>query len=57
MVNYRVERYFGEYDWGENPEVLDGKKIIANISLSRQFNRNGGGYYKAADYYFLPSKH
>jgi transposase len=40
------------YDWGENLESLDGKKIIANISLSQQVNRNGAGYYNADDFLY-----
>jgi transposase len=40
------------YDWGENLESLDGKKIIANISLSKQVNRNGAGYYNVDDFLY-----
>jgi transposase len=40
------------YDWGENLESLDGKKIIANISLSKQVNRNGSGYYNVDDFLY-----
>jgi transposase len=34
------------YDWG------DRKKIIANISLSKQVNRNGVGYYNVDDFLY-----
>jgi transposase len=40
------------YDWGENLESLDNKKIIANISLSKQVNRNGVGYYNVDDFLY-----
>lgn len=42
------------YDWGENLETLDSKKIIANISLTKQVNRNGAGYYNADDFLYDP---
>jgi len=43
------------YDWGENLESLAGKKIIANIGLSKQVNhRNGGGYYTIDDFLYDP---
>jgi len=40
------------YDWGENLETLDRKGIIANISLSKQVNRNGAGYYNVDDFLY-----
>jgi transposase len=40
------------YDWGKNLETLDRKGIIANISLSKQVNRNGAGYYNVDDFLY-----
>jgi transposase len=40
------------YDWGENLESLDSNKTIANISLSRQVNRNGAGYFTVDDFLY-----
>jgi transposase len=40
------------YDWGDNLESLDNKNIIGNISLSKQVNRNGAGYYNADDFLY-----
>ena len=42
------------YDWGENLESLDSKKIIANISLTKQVNRNGADYYNADEFLYDP---
>ncbi|MFC1910297.1 IS1182 family transposase, partial [Chloroflexota bacterium] len=43
------------YDWGENLESLAGKKIIANIGLSKQVNhRNGVGYFTVDDLLYDP---
>src|SRR4030043_102492 len=43
------------YDWGENLESLAGKKIIANIGLSKQVNhRNGAGYFTVDDFLYDP---
>jgi transposase len=43
------------YDWGENLESLAGKKIIANIALSKQVNhRNGAGYFTVDDFLYDP---
>jgi len=40
------------YDWGENLESLDSNKTIANISLSKQVNRNGAGYFTVDDFLY-----
>jgi IS5 family transposase len=41
------------YDWGENLELLDSKKTIANISISKQANRwNGPGYFAVDDFLY-----
>ena len=40
------------YDWGENLESLDSNKTIANISLSKQINRNGAGYFTVDDFLY-----
>jgi transposase len=45
------------YDWGENLESLDAKKITGNISLSKQVNRNGAGYYNADDFLYDYENH
>jgi IS5 family transposase len=42
------------YDWGENLELLDTNKTIANISLSKPVNRNGAGYFTVDDFLFDP---
>ena len=42
------------YDWGENLELLDNNKTIANISLSKQVNRNGAGYFTVDDFLYDP---
>jgi transposase len=42
------------YDWGENLESLDSNQTIANISLSKQTNRNGAGYYTVDDFLYDP---
>ena len=42
------------YDWGENLESLDRNKTIANISLSKQVNRNGAGYFAVDDFLYDP---
>ena len=42
------------YDWGENLESLDSNKTIANISLSKQVNRNGAGYFAVDDFLYDP---
>jgi transposase len=43
------------YDWGENLEALNSKKIIANIGLSKQVNhRNGVGYFTVDDFLYDP---
>ena len=43
------------YDWGENLESLAGKKIIANIGLSKQANhRNGAGFFTVDDFLYDP---
>ena len=42
------------YDWGENLESLDRNKTIANISLSKQVNRNGAGYFTVDDFLYDP---
>ena len=42
------------YDWGENLESLDRNKTIANISLSKQVNRNGAGYFIVDDFLYDP---
>src|SRR4030043_1974751 len=43
------------YDWGENLEALNSKKIIANIGLSKQVNRNGAGYFTVDDFLYDPA--
>jgi transposase len=40
------------YDWGENLELLASNQTIANISLSKQINRNGAGYYTVDDFLY-----
>jgi transposase len=40
------------YDWGENLESLARNKTIANISLSKQANRNGAGYFTVDDFLY-----
>jgi len=40
------------YDWGENLESLANNQIIANISLSKQVNRNGAGYFTVDDFLY-----
>jgi transposase len=40
------------YDWGENLESLNSNKTIANISLSKQVNRNGSGYFTVDDFLY-----
>ena len=42
------------YDWGENLESLANNKTIANISLSKQVNRNGAGYFTVDDFLYDP---
>jgi len=42
------------YDWGENLESLAGNNTIANISLSKQVNRNGVGYFTVDDFLYDP---
>jgi transposase len=42
------------YDWGENLELLDNNKTIANIALSKQVNRNGAGYFTVDDFLYDP---
>jgi len=42
------------YDWGENLESLASNKTIANISLSKQVNRNGAGYFTVDDFLYDP---
>jgi IS5 family transposase len=42
------------YDWGENLELLDNNKTIANISLTKQVNRNGAGYFTVDDFLYDP---
>jgi len=45
------------YDWGENLESLDSKKITGNISLTKQVNRNGAGYYNTDDFCYDTENH
>jgi len=41
------------YDWGENLELLDSNKTIANIGISKQANRwNGAGYFSVEDFLY-----
>jgi transposase len=40
------------YDWGENLEALNSNETIANISLSKQVNRNGLGYFTVDDFLY-----
>jgi transposase len=40
------------YDWGENLELLASNQTIANISLSKQRNRNGAGYFTVDDFLY-----
>ena len=42
------------YDWGENLEALESNQTIANISLSKQVNRNGAGYFTVDDFLYDP---
>jgi len=42
------------YDWGENLEALNSNNTIANISLSKQVNRNGAGYFTVDDFLYDP---
>jgi hypothetical protein len=42
------------YDWGENLEALNSNETIANISLSKQVNRNGAGYFTVDDFLYDP---
>jgi len=42
------------YDWGENLESLAGKKIIANIALSKQVNHRNSGYFTVDDFLYDP---
>jgi transposase len=42
------------YDWGENLESLAGKKITANIGLSKQVNHRNGGYFTVDDFLYDP---
>ncbi|HEU65755.1 MAG TPA: IS1182 family transposase, partial [Chloroflexi bacterium] len=42
------------YDWGENLESLAGKKIIANIALSKQVNHRNSGYSTVDDFLYDP---
>jgi IS5 family transposase len=42
------------YDWGENLEALNSNETIANISLSKQVNRNGLGYFTVDDFLYDP---
>jgi transposase len=45
------------YDWGENLESLDSKKITGNICLTKQVNRNGAGYYNVDDFLYDSENH
>jgi transposase len=41
------------YDWGENLELLNSNKTIANIGISKQANtRNGAGYFTVDDFLY-----
>jgi transposase len=41
------------YDWGENLELLNSNKTIANIGISKQANRwNGTGYFSVEDFLY-----
>jgi transposase len=41
------------YDWGENLELLNSNKTIANIPISKQANRwNGPGYFAVDDFLY-----
>jgi transposase len=40
------------YDWGENLEALNSNRTIANISLSKQVNRNGASYFTVDDFLY-----
>jgi len=42
------------YDWGENLESLAHNNTIANISISKQVNRNGAGYFTVDDFVYDP---
>jgi len=42
------------YDWEEDLEALNSNKTIANISLSKQVNRNGAGYFTVDDFLYDP---
>ena len=42
------------YDWGENLESLAGKKITANIALSKQVNHRNSGYFTVDDFLYDP---
>jgi IS5 family transposase len=42
------------YDWGENLESLANNQTIANISLSKQVNRNGADYFTVDDFLYDP---
>ena len=42
------------YGWGENLESLAGKKIIANIALSKQVNHRNSGYFTVDDFLYDP---
>jgi len=42
------------YDRGENLESLASNETIANISLSKQVNRNGAGYFTVDDFLYDP---
>jgi hypothetical protein len=42
------------YDWGENLELLDTNKTIANIALSKQVNHRNEGYFTVDDFLYDP---
>ena len=42
------------YDWGENLESLAGKKITANIALSKQVNHRNSGCFTVDDFLYDP---
>ena len=40
------------YDWGENLELLDDNKTIANIALTKQVNHRNGNYFTVDDFLY-----
>jgi len=40
------------YDWGENLELLDSNKTIANIAISKQANTRNAGYFTIDDFLY-----